>query len=184
MYEATKAIRRRGIQNGKLFAGAGIDIGAGPDCISNHGFHAYNWDLKDGDAQLMAGVKDNTFDFVHSSHCLEHMRSPQMALENWIRICKPRGYIVVTVPDEELYEHNMWPSRFNRDHKFSFRINNQKTLHKHSINIFNLLKNVKAEVISVIRLEDGFNYLLPAHIDQTFPIDGPECAIEFILRKY
>lgn len=184
MYEASKAIRRRGSQNGILFQGQGIDIGAGPDCISKHGFSAYNWDLKDGDAQFMEGVKDGKYDFVHSSHCLEHMRDPHIALSNWVRICRKNGFIIVVVPDEELYEHNMWPSRFNADHKFSFRINAAKSLHKKSINIFSLLKNVKAEVLSINRIETGFDPLLDPRIDQTMPENGPECAIEFILRKY
>ena len=50
-----------------------------------------SWDLPDGDAQYMASIEDGLFDFVHSSHCLEHMQDPQTALANWIRILKPGG---------------------------------------------------------------------------------------------
>ena len=56
------------------FKGAGIDIGCGPDPLSkfNQQFPLMTslkpWDLQDGDAQLMTNAKDETFDFVHSSH--------------------------------------------------------------------------------------------------------------------
>jgi predicted SAM-dependent methyltransferase len=182
MYEASKAIRRRyKADNDRYFTGEGVDIGAGPDCISQHGYDAYNWDLKDGDAQYMKAAKDNQYSFVHSSHCLEHMKDPHIALRNWIRICKPGGYIVVTIPDEEMYEHNAWPSRFNSDHKWSFRM--ERTPTKHTIAVLSMLKNVGelVDVISVLRLEAGYDH--NNFNDQTMPIDGPECAIEFILRK-
>ena len=55
-------------------------------------------------AELMASVADNTYDFVHSSHCLEHMRDPARAMHNWLRILKPGGHLVCLVPDEDLYE--------------------------------------------------------------------------------
>jgi ubiquinone/menaquinone biosynthesis C-methylase UbiE len=34
----------------------------------------------------MAGVVDGSVDFVHSSHCLEHMVDVRETLKNWIRI--------------------------------------------------------------------------------------------------
>lgn len=185
MYEASKAIKRRGDLNKKYFVGRGIDIGAGPDCISKHGFNAYDWDLKDGDAMLLKDLPDEAVDFVHSSHCLEHMVDPKIALKNWVRVCKPGGYIVVTVPDEELYEHNMWPSRFNSDHKWSFRIHQGNAKLPKSLNVTDLLKLVwkDTEIISIQRLEDNFDFTAEKHIDQTLDANGPECAIELVLRK-
>jgi 2-polyprenyl-3-methyl-5-hydroxy-6-metoxy-1,4-benzoquinol methylase len=186
MHEASKSIRRRGTEtNSKLFKGSGIDIGAGPDCISQWGFNAYNWDLKDGDAQYMASVKDNTYDFVHSAHCLEHMVDPEISLKNWVRICKPGGYIVVVIPEEDMYEHGYWPSRFNSDHKWSFKIFKGTKLHSKSVNVTELLRLIwkDTEIISITRLEDKFDPELNKSYDQTGPVDGPECAIEFILRK-
>ena len=186
MYEATKAINRRGPElNAKLFQGSGIDIGAGPDCISQHGFDAYNWDMKDGDAQYLKSVPSNKFGFVHSSHCLEHMVDPKEALKNWVRVCAPGGYIVITIPEEDLYEHGMWPSRFNSDHKWSFKIYRGNPKWPKSITVFDLMKTVWAntEVISITRIEVGFSNVIPKHIDQTALDNGPECAIELILRK-
>lgn len=186
MYEATKAIKRRGkALNTKYFSGEGIDIGAGPDCIAHHGYRAYNWDLKDGDAQYLSTVSSNAFNFVHSSHCLEHMVDPVIAIKNWVRVCSPKGYIVIVIPDEELYEHNIWPSKFNSDHKWSFRIYRGTQLHAKSVNVVDLLRPIwkDTEIISITRQEEGFNWSLDKMIDQTIPADGPECSIELVLRK-
>jgi predicted SAM-dependent methyltransferase len=183
---ASKALERRGeLLNNKLFKGKGIDIGAGLDGINKYGFNAYSWDLKDGDAQALATVPDNHFDFVHSSHCLEHMVSVRHALRNWIRVCKPGGFITIVIPDEELYERNHWPSKFNTDHKWSFRILNSKNVHKKHINITDLVTWVEKEVeiIKIERIEEGFDFTKSRNIDQTGPADGPECSIEIILRK-
>ncbi|MET5013280.1 methyltransferase type 11, partial [Burkholderia pseudomallei] len=55
----------------------GIAVGAGPDGLGRYRRQVAamrsvrEWDLADGDAQRLAGVSDNTFDFLHSSHCLE-----------------------------------------------------------------------------------------------------------------
>lgn len=104
----------------KFFRGDGIDIGAGNDPLRPLNGTVRSWDKSEGDAQVMAGVSDGRFDFVYSSHCLEHMREVPEALRNWSRILKPGGWLYVVVPDYVLYEKLTWPSRFNRDHKQSF----------------------------------------------------------------
>ncbi len=183
---ASKALTRRGEKvNNTIFKGKGLDIGAGHDGIKKHGFDVYEWDLEDGDAQLLTTVQNDYYDFVHSSHCLEHMRNIGIALDNWIRVCRPGGYITIVIPDEELYERNNWPSKFNIDHKFSFRIYTEKDLHKKHINVVDMIKWVakKVEVIKIERIEEGFNWNLPRNIDQTIDPSGPECSIEIILRK-
>ena len=129
--EASKAMRRRAKEEWiwhDIFMGSGIDIGCGNDCISKHTFDfplmesVRPWDKKDGDAQIMEGVGDETYDFVHSSHCLEHMRDPAVAIENWVRILKPVGFLVVTVPEWEMYEKKIWPSKYNGDHKTAWQM--------------------------------------------------------------
>ena len=183
---ANKALARRGdYWNKQLFNGSGIDIGGGHDSIAEAGYDAYNWDLKDGDAQYLAGVKPNTYDFVHSSHCLEHMVDPDIALENWIRVCKPKGYITIVIPDEELYEHNSWPSSFNSDHKWSFRMYKRGKKLPRSIDLLDFLKRhcIPCELIKLERIEAGFDWNLPLYVDQTARPPYAECSIEFILRK-
>lgn len=183
---ASKALTRRGERvNNIIFAGNGLDIGAGHDGISKHNFSVKEWDLGDGDAQFLYSVPDGYYDFVHSSHCLEHMKNIGIALDNWIRVCRKGGFITIVIPDEELYERNQWPSKFNTDHKFSFRIYTDKELHKRHINVIDMIKWVdkKVEVIKIERIEEGFDWTLPKDIDQTADVNGPECSIEIILRK-
>jgi predicted SAM-dependent methyltransferase len=103
--------------------GHGIDIGAGndplvlPDMVEGS---VRSWDVNDGDAQVMEGVVSETYDFVYSSHCLEHMRDVPEALASWIRILKPSGFLYTVVPDYLFYEKGCWPSMFNSDHKQTF----------------------------------------------------------------
>ena len=54
--------------------GNGIDIGGGTDCLKlPEGIEGTVrlWDFQDGDAQYMHKVRDESFDFVYSSHCLD-----------------------------------------------------------------------------------------------------------------
>jgi len=171
------------------FKGTGIDIGAGPDSLGQYQQQfplmtgVYAWDLPDGDAQLMATVADNTYDFVHSSHCLEHMVNPFDAFKNWVRICKPGGHIVTTIPDEDLYEQGVFPSTFNNDHKSSWTILKEKSWSPVSVNVIELLYQFRSEleVIKIELVNSTFKYDQP-RIDQTY-YGISECAIEFIVRK-
>lgn len=107
----------------KYLVGIGLDIGSGPDPLKwPIAERIDTWDLPQGDAQYLAGIAPNTYDFVWSSHCLEHMQDVAVALGRWSRVVKPGGALIVTVPDYEFYEHRQWPSKFNADHKqrFSF----------------------------------------------------------------
>ena len=167
MFEQTKASSRRKNQSlflNTVFVGSGIDIGAGSDPLTKNKSwfplieNIREWDMPDGDAQFLATVDTGAYDFVHSSHCLEHMVNPYIALENWIRVTAPGGYLVITVPDEEMYERNQWPSRFNTDHKWSFRTTESSTLPK-SINIHSFLVPflVSCELVHVERLTDGLS---------------------------
>ena len=140
--------------------------------------------FKDGDAQLLATLPDNSFDFVHSSHCLEHMRDPREALHHWLRALKPGGHLVVLVPDEDLYEQGVFPSTFNGDHKWTFTLNKVHSWSANSINLMVLLTEFTdiAQAIKVEQLDATFRFGLH-RFDQTLTPIG-ECALEFILRKW
>lgn len=173
----------------RWIVGDGIDIGCGPDPLSKLAdfFPLMRslrpWDMPDGDAMLMQGVADDSYDFVHSSHCLEHLVDPLRAMSNWVRICKPGGHLVVTVPDEDLYEQGVWPSTFNSDHKWTFTILKPRSWSPRSISVLNLLAafQEQVEILKVEKLDSGFDYRLP-RVDQTRG-GLAESAIEFVLRK-
>ena len=193
MYEQSKAAKRRftdGAFHTRYFVGEGIDIGAGPDPLSQYLTifpllrRADPWDMEHGDAQTMKGVPDGRFDFVHSSHTLEHMQDPRIALANWARIVKPGGYLIITVPDEDLYEHGHWPSRYNPDHLWSFTICKVASPMPKSINVVDLAREFgdRLELERLVLVRDFFRKDIPPDTDQTATF-AAECAIEIIWRK-
>lgn len=120
--ETSKAHDRR-VREGffdKYCRGEGLDIGCGADPVTKE---VSCWELLNGDAQYLREIDDNSFDFVYSSHCLEHMRDVRVALYNWYRVVKPGGYLIVAVPDRDLYEKKKClPSRWNGDHRHMFLV--------------------------------------------------------------
>ena len=187
MYEQSKAAKRRMHQPAFLtryFVGDGLDIGAGPDGLSRYvGVFPLmrsvrDWDVADGDAQYLKGVPDESVDFVHSSHCLEHMRLPLTAAYEWLRVLRPGGHLIVTVPEMEMYERGHWPSAFNPDHKWRFTAKNTLADAVDVRWLLMQLEGTELERFEVLR--EFFRPDDPS--DQTM---GPvaECAIEFVLRK-
>jgi SAM-dependent methyltransferase len=192
MRELSKSIPRRQRDPGfttRFFVGDGVDIGGAPDPLSLYQelFPLLKsvrvWDLEDGDAQLMSGVPDNSFDLVHSSHCLEHLHNPRVGLQNWLRICAPGGHIVITVPDEDIYEQGIFPSTYNHDHKWTFTSHKNKSWSEKSINLMSLVEDLgdSCQLIS-LRLEDSaYRYRLPRFDQTSTPV--AESCWELVLRK-
>jgi hypothetical protein len=175
----------------RWFCGNGIDVGGGGDSLALYkeffplARNIFVYDQPHGDAQQLANVPDGSFDFLYSSHCLEHMRDAHEALENWLRVVKPGGHLVIQVPDEDLYEQGQWPSRFNSDHKISFTIAKQVSWSPVSVNLLDLLSSFRdrAEILSLQLLDQAYRQAsLPRGIDQT-RMPMAECAIECVLRK-
>jgi SAM-dependent methyltransferase len=192
MRETSKTIVRRSLDQRfatKYLVGDGIDIGAGPDSIGQYAalfplMRAVRaWEVPDGDAMLMASVPDESLDFVHSSHCLEHLTDPYVALSNWIRICRPGGYVVVVIPDEDLYEQGVFPSTFSPGHQWTFTISKRQSWSPKSVNLLDLLGHFN-DVADVVRIELLDHAYLYGHdrFDQSH-LPVTETAIEFILRK-
>jgi SAM-dependent methyltransferase len=192
MRELSKSIPRRLRDPNfmrRYFVGNGVDIGGKPDPLSLYSEffplmgEVKVWDLEDGDAQFMESVPDNTFDFVNSSHCLEHLRDPAEGLRSWLRIVRPGGYIIGIVPDEDLYEQGIFPSTKNLDHKHTFTIYKGKSWSPNSINLMTVFSELgpHLRVERIELLDSTFRYDLPRY-DQTMTPVG-ECAIEFVLRK-
>ena len=83
---------------------------------------------------------------------------------------KPGGHLIITVPDEDLYEKGFWPSRFNPSHKWSFTICKQQSWNQgHSVNVLDLCYHCAAvaEVEKVELIRDFFNEQWPREADQT-----------------
>ena len=192
MKECSKSIPRRlshpNFVN-RYFVGDGIDIGGKPDPlvlyreVFSRIASVRTWDLEDGDAQYLAGVADASVDFVHSSHCLEHLVDPGVGLGNWLRVVRPGGHVIVTIPDEDLYEQGVFPSTFNRDHKWTFTIHKTRSWSPRSVNVLDLVTSLgpHAQVVKVELLDATYRYELPRY-DQTVTPIG-ECGIEIVIRR-
>lgn len=167
----------------RFFKGKGIDIGCGsdpvlPDCDT--------WDKVNGDATHMATVPDQQYDWVHSSHCLEHIKEFETALYNWWRILKLGGHLIITVPDYNLYEHaNFPPSRYNGDHKIAFSMNPSCIEKDPIIKTYNDIarKLIGAQFVRAQLNDSGFDYTDYVS-DQTAKRNGEaQAELEFIFRK-
>lgn len=97
--------------------GYGIDLGCGDDKLKSE---TIGVDLRPlpgvnfiGDAtkRLNRWFLDQEFDYVYSSHFLEHLDNPIEALCEWVRILKDEGYLVLYLPHKEHY------LEYNPEHK-------------------------------------------------------------------
>jgi SAM-dependent methyltransferase len=192
MKETTKAITRR-LHDARFvstyFKGSGIDIGAGADSLGNYiqQFPLISflrpWDVHDGDGSRLDSIPDQTYDFVYSSHCLEHLSDPYQAYQNWIRVCKPGGHIIVTMPDEDLYEQGKYPSVFTTEHRTSWTIAKQQSWCPTSINVFDFLNSFRSQIeVLKVELINGMYMYNSRRFDQTSE-GNSECAIEMIVRR-
>lgn len=195
MNEASKAYLRRSAAAASykhVITGDVLDVGCGHDLMPHAAFprvtavRGYDLVLGHKDAQTLPEVADESYDTVHSSHCLEHMRAPIVALFNWLRVLKPGGYLIVTVPDWDLYEHRVWPSQFNTDHKWAFTMSRELSVdHPHLISVPLMLEALETlqlgEAQSTHLCSEGFDFQAPPSVDQT--LGTCECAIEFVFQK-
>ena len=182
----------------RYFVGNGLDVGAGEDSLSKYAFFfprittVRDWNHSDGDGTDLEGELANWYDFVHSSHSLEHMRDPYTALKRWLEVVKPGGHVIVTVPDFQMYEHHRWPSE-NGEHTHAFTMGptQHRVLHPWDywdwrVNVLDLARYFEEEAVPVKieRLESTFDWNADPLLDQTcFGSGAAEACIEFVLRK-
>ncbi|MEM7205992.1 MAG: glycosyltransferase family 9 protein [Planctomycetota bacterium] len=63
--------------------------------VDQFAFDPFDWI---GDVRDMWFLPDQTFDTVYSAHCLEDLWHPHQALEEWTRILRPNGSLVLYLP--------------------------------------------------------------------------------------
>jgi SAM-dependent methyltransferase len=194
MNEMSKAIERRKklpVFADRYFVGKGLDIGCGNDIMHTEAFplveriSGYDKCFGNRDAMYLPEIGDNAFDFVVSSHCLEHMSDPSIALANWIRVVKPEGHLVITVPDWEMYEHRLWPSRFNGGHRTAWSTKGwaigTSPYQIRYVESFLGQFTDKIDIIEAQRIVEHYDETQPETVDQTLGL--AECCIEMILIK-
>jgi SAM-dependent methyltransferase len=178
MNETSKSRRIWGALEKAVLTGRGIDIGCGGDPVTAE---ARGFDMADGDANVITRHVTERFDFVYSSHCLEHMREPAAALREWWELVKPGGHLFFIVPEEDLYEQGVFPSRFNPDHKATFTLSKTKSWSPVSHNVLDLARGLPGGELVSLQLQDaGYD-----RGRQTWgPAQGFAKAAQFIFRVY
>ena len=146
-----------------MIKGDVIDIGCGDFPVTEN---CDKFDVGDGDANYISRYVKKKYDVVFSSHCLEHMWNPYRTIKDWFSLVKDGGLLIVTIPDEDLYEQGVFPSRYNRDHKWTFTINKTDSLCKNSVNLSDLAKLLDGDVVMMKTQDDGYNHELK-NVDQT-----------------
>ncbi len=191
MKETSKAQRRRCRESSeglfdwdKIFKGEILDVGSGDDPLPG----AIPFNLPDGGGDDLTKYFPFTkFDVIHGSQVLEHAIDPVDMLRSWLACLKPGGYIVATIPDYELYEKSMFPSRWNQGHRSTWSMTveiepAQRYATDYHIKLPEWLNQFGCEIL-LCRLIDTSDHSLPDDVDQTFPEDGAEVFIEFVLKK-
>jgi len=155
MKETSKSKNIWGALEKSILTGTGIDIGCGPDPVKPD---VRRFDIQDGDANEISKYVDETFDYVYSSHCLEHMHDPRKTILEWWKLMRVGGHLFFVVPDEDLYEQGIFPSRFNFDHKATFTISKAMSWSSVSINVFDLARSLpQGEIVSLVLQDCGYN---------------------------
>ena len=175
--ETTKAYSRREREGffKNYCKGEGLDIGFGSDLITKD---AKGYDFEHGNAQYLKGVKDNSYDFVYSSHTIEHLPDPAEGIKNWFRVVKPGGYLILYLPHRDLYEKKKTlPSRFNPDHRHFFLVDRDEA--PDTIGIVPLIEKTlnDFEIIYAKACNEGHTITDPGiHSDGEF-------SVEVVIRK-
>ena len=92
--------------------GNGLDIGSGEWPLPG----ATSIDTKFG--KDGNGLPDGEWDYIFSSHCLEHLADPVYALEHWKAHIKPGGVLFLYLPHPDM---KYWNPTRNRKHLHSWR---------------------------------------------------------------
>jgi len=92
----------------KYCRGFGLEIGPGDTSYTKVGSTIYldKYPTRDmvGERTFLTAdtvripIKENTFDYIFSAHCLEHVPDTIKVLKEWIRVLKPGGKLLIVLP--------------------------------------------------------------------------------------
>lgn len=111
--------------------GRGLDIGCGPwkpfehfiGVDNKHHAAMFGWqfepDVQIDDCSKLDLFAAESMDFVYSAHTLEHVVDFKATLQEWFRLLKVGGYLVLYLPHRDFYP-NIGEEGANPDHKHDF----------------------------------------------------------------
>lgn len=171
MAETAKAHERRWREDWpeRYLRGQGVDIGCGDDPLTPD---CERWEVQ-------RGPLTGSWDWIYSSHCLEHIALPEHELARWWGCLRPGGFLLLALPHRDRYERRLaLPSRWNGDHKHfwlpeRFELPDTRSL-------FHAVKTAcpGAELLRLTVEDTGW--------DPTVPLDQHPCgeySIEGVWRK-
>lgn len=63
------------------------------------------------DGSDLSCIADGTYDFILSSHNLEHFANPVKALKEWKRVTRPKGALILVLPNySKTFDHRRLPT--------------------------------------------------------------------------
>lgn len=92
--------------------------------------------------------------------------NPYRTVKEWFSLVKQNGLLIITVPDEDLYEQGVFPSRYNNDHKWTFTINKSDSWCNYSINLSDIAKIIGGKIVLMEKQDIDYDYS-KKDIDQT-----------------
>ncbi len=125
----------------------GIDVGFGGDPIipsaitidlpNQYCFAGNHPRNLTGDARNLYWFKDNSLEYLYSAHLLEDMEDTEVLdiLKEWIRVIKSGGYLLLLLPEQEVYEKMTLeagnvpnPAHKNKEFGYTYILNKIKNL--------------------------------------------------------
>lgn len=93
-----------------------MDIGFGGDPIVPHAIcmdlpvpyarYLKHFQHLHGEAENLHWFRDGALDWVYSSHVLEDFPDTRKVLDEWLRVVRPGGHVVLYLPDEQVYREH------------------------------------------------------------------------------
>lgn len=190
--ETSKATKRRSLSSGfwdHVFGSFVVDVGSGDDPLVWANAHVTPFDKKDGDAnridEYFNHPLQNMPTCVHGSQVMEHLNNPTDFMKRCLKMVRPGGHVVMSVPCVDHYERCIMPSRFNPEHQTTWSLwrKTAPTKFPH-IYVPLWIKQFDAAWRKAYLVNTNFDYLAPEEKDQSWLLsDGVECWIEMILAK-
>ena len=193
MKENTKASNRRQYQKlftDRVFVGEGVEACSINDITNIMAFPKIaSLERVEWPTDLLRRRKSKShnkpqYNFINFPVTLHLMDGPIDFIKQCADFLVSGGYLVLTVPDEDLYEVGQFPSIRNGQCKRTFSIYKEKSWSPVHISLLSELQNLpEYEIVKLELVDTNFDYN-NIKSDQTFDANaGVECFIEIVLKK-
>lgn len=163
-----------------------LDVGPGDDKLEWGDASVTPFDKQHGDAHIVDSCfEPESFSCIHGSQVMEHLKNPTDFINRCLKIVKPGGWIVMTVPCVDHYERCIMPSRFNPEHQTTWSLWRKVAPTKFPhIYVPKWIQQFTTCFKYANLVNTNFDYLAPEEKDQSWlRSDGVECWIEILLKR-